>query len=329
MFSGKHSNYLIVHIGSPKTGTTSIQEILNENRDDLQSHGIIYPVDHIEASGSMLRQVNGAILMPQYFDDQRLRSLFHSWFSLGPHVLLSDEVLFLDRNCESLKQLRNDSVGVAIICYLRDAASYTTSIWAELNRFENGTVVSDFEGFLKQNTYMRSILALLDLIYDRPEFEFYARPYPGLTTDYDVVADFLSVLGVNLGIDARSTSRTNVSLTRKEADIRQLQLQHAWPVADGLNSIRVSEICREIASGDDRSVVETIPDEVIEGLCKAHTLFLNHTLTLGGVQNYDFAHSFPECFGKERPAYLPISPHEYEKIRALLMEPMPNLGGMS
>ncbi len=321
MLSGNKDRYLLVHVGSPKTGTTSIQEVLNHNAATLkQSHGINYPLDHNQDANG--RQANGAILMPAYFDDLRLRTLFDSWFSESTHVLLSDEVLFLDRNCRSLKKLRNETVGVGVICYLRDAASYLTSIWAEFNRFENRINAPNFENFVGQNTYIRNILNLLDVVYARPEFEFCVRPYPGFSKDNDVVSDFLGLLDVTLDKDTITTSRTNISITRKEADIRQLQLMHEWPIADKLNSARVSKIAKMISSGDDRSVVETISDEAIERMCLDHAFFLNQTLRLGAIEQFDFRESFPRCFGKIREPYCPIHPGEYEKLKELLMEPL-------
>ncbi|HEX8779738.1 MAG TPA: hypothetical protein VF728_01030, partial [Nocardioides sp.] len=40
---------VLVHVGTPKTGTSYLQDVLFRNRDLLREHGILYPADRFDA----------------------------------------------------------------------------------------------------------------------------------------------------------------------------------------------------------------------------------------------------------------------------------------
>lgn len=39
---------VLVHVGTPKTGTSYLQDVLFLNRDSLQDQGILYPADRFD-----------------------------------------------------------------------------------------------------------------------------------------------------------------------------------------------------------------------------------------------------------------------------------------
>jgi hypothetical protein len=319
---GKGRN-LLIHIGSPKTGTKGIQEYVLENSTYLKDNfEIYYPFEHVLQNDRVYRPANGSFLLPKHFSRPYVNNYLFNCFSESKNVLLSEEVLFVDYNSLSLCFLYNNKIdyNISVVCYLRDAASYICSLWAEFNKFENGMDVGSFDEFMRGNGLFRSIGALLRLVDQNPDFNFYFRPYPGIRDGGDVVNDFLTLLNVEIGSDGKNRERKNLSLSRKVADLRQLQLRNNWQYSPSLNSLTLPAIAAEIESGDDRSVIETLPDQMIEKLCLEHAPYLNHLLKISGIDYFDFSNVFPSCYCKERPPYREIDVSEYGKIQKLLKE---------
>jgi hypothetical protein len=128
---------VFVHIGLPKTGTTSIQALLAENRDVLLDRGILYP-------RSLGRLKSGAVapyvVQAQYFPNYSLpqgapkdQAAYREHLDAAleaevrdarPHTLLvSDEALSarlrLEEEVESLRRFLARFGEVKVICYLR------------------------------------------------------------------------------------------------------------------------------------------------------------------------------------------------------------------
>jgi len=147
---------LIVHIGTPKTGTTSIQEALFKNKEVLASHGFHF----LQCAGKRNnRKLAVYCLGPDKYDNycanhnittsddkKRFNEEFYSYFieeldSLGPGihtVLMSCEQLSSRlKTPADVKKIRDlvspHFAGIKVLCYLReqcDAAHslYTTSL---------------------------------------------------------------------------------------------------------------------------------------------------------------------------------------------------------
>jgi hypothetical protein len=311
---------LVVHVGAPKTGTTAIQDFLFTHRDALlERHGVMYPHDPQAVGVGIDRLANGAILQPEYYDDVKLRQLFDQWFSVADTVVLSEEVLFLASNSRMLKWLQNERVQIEVFCVLRNAADYLTSLWMELNRFENKANPPPLMDFVGGRSYLVSITNLLRLVAERPEFFFVARPYRSRSSSHTSVSEFLEAIGVTWDGAVRQDLTKNLSMSRKEADIRQLTLINGWQHSGEIDSADITSISRELESGDDRPVIETLPDQLIETICDEHNGLLNHFMESVGYP-FDFSQTMPRCFGVEREVYQPIHSTEYGKIKSLLAE---------
>ena len=51
----------ILHIGLPKTGTTSLQAALSENRESLLRHGVVYPETGLNGNGKHKGLLNAVL----------------------------------------------------------------------------------------------------------------------------------------------------------------------------------------------------------------------------------------------------------------------------
>ena len=110
-------NTLLIHIGSPKTGTTALQNFLYDNADKLEDHNWRYPDTKTElfeiSSLKAKKQINGAIFFKELteengrtawerhtvdVDSERWNQV---WCRILEHlkeknVIISSEVLFRD-----------------------------------------------------------------------------------------------------------------------------------------------------------------------------------------------------------------------------------------
>ena len=57
--SGKR---VLVHVGTPKTGTSHLQDVLFRNRDELSHHGILYPAERFDAELHLLHVLSDVVV---------------------------------------------------------------------------------------------------------------------------------------------------------------------------------------------------------------------------------------------------------------------------
>lgn len=96
---GYEKNKLIIHIGTPKTGTTAIQQFLSENELLLNEVGFSYPT----IQKAKFKYINGSILddyiINGYVDKKNMRwkAFWKDTKSLlqDRHIIISWESIFL------------------------------------------------------------------------------------------------------------------------------------------------------------------------------------------------------------------------------------------
>lgn len=139
---------LYVHIGTPKTGTTSIQIFCNKNKEVLAKKGFCFPDFPYRYTGKR-KERNGAFLTSVYRDENdnrveeeeqrrlaegldRVSALFREY----DHVVLTDEGIWtaVQARRESLwaelkEAARRDGYRVKVIVYLRRQDDFAISSW--------------------------------------------------------------------------------------------------------------------------------------------------------------------------------------------------------
>jgi hypothetical protein len=130
---------VILHVGTPKTGTSYLQDVLHRNRATLAGHGILYPADRFDAHflaaldlmrlpwGGLEREAVGA------WDDLARR--VRGW--PGHTAIISHEILAaasraqVGRALSSLGMARASDVEVHLVLSVRDLVRQIPAEWQE------------------------------------------------------------------------------------------------------------------------------------------------------------------------------------------------------
>lgn len=157
---------LILHIGSHKTGSTSIQDFLSTNRENLQSNGIFYPrslgrSNHRRAALFCLSMKRGANLFKKenvHSEEDRLalKKKIRRRFSREMESLRDIHTVVI--SCEhlhsrfhsnqafvQLKELLGDHfTEVTVVCYLRPPIDQISSLYTTAVRHECKLTIDEF-----------------------------------------------------------------------------------------------------------------------------------------------------------------------------------------
>lgn len=168
---------LYFHIGSPKTGTTSIQSFCADHRDILEEKGLCYPIMPFVYEHKSKRR-NGLFLTSKYVrdgvrDKEREKEIFQKGlniiekkFDTFDRVLLSDEgaySMFFRRklyktNGKMLARWAKErNIQVKVIIYLRSQVDYAMSWYNQLVKHSVSKTLSSltWEEYIK--TYKKYV----------------------------------------------------------------------------------------------------------------------------------------------------------------------------
>lgn len=227
------SREAILHIGTQKTGSTSIQKVLNQHRDELPAQGAYYPknpagahelVTYAVAEPRPATRPPESILWRGMDPEERLRQyrkeLAEELSGLPPtvkRVIISDERLsFMLRSPEEIAPLKTllapHFTRFRVIVYIRDQVSYLASRYAETLR-----------GSIGEPDHIRSIPAIMAAYqYDRllqnwadvfGEEAIEVRLYERRNgKSFDSVQDFLSLCDLRIDVTADPHRTLNTSM---------------------------------------------------------------------------------------------------------------------
>ena len=205
-----------LHIGTPKTGSTSIQNFLYDNRDLLVEKGVFYPDMGFDYR-NIVHSVNGHFLMNLHPNNKKCEKGytktydegFEKLYQMGEEhdkILLSEEKLWywyrsdgpFEGFWRELKEnLSSHDMDCRIIVYLRRQDSFMQSLWSQ--RIKAGIRKDSFEEFLKEpypNDYYAYLSMLADIFgkdhiiarsFERSRFK-----------NGDLLEDFLDIFGLDI-----------------------------------------------------------------------------------------------------------------------------------
>jgi hypothetical protein len=220
---------IYLHIGTPKTGTSALQFGLYTAREELRSHGILYPEGLIASPDDPKHQpLFNAIRSGNSRALASACDLIRSELSDDLHsVILSSEgfyhhILEFHEGSWRLIQELARCCSLNIIVYLRPQAEYLESLYRQYVKNPRGVNESYYGSAMtiqklmdrprvRQNLdYHGSLMQWASVVgNDRILVRRYAP---------DVVDDFLSLLGVTL-VRTGPRPRRNPSLTREMAEL--------------------------------------------------------------------------------------------------------------
>ena len=289
------------HIGSPKTGTTSIQRFFFENKVALKNQ---YNIDYPILSSDSFREITNG----KYLDRPDLFSKFISVVDSSncSRILISEESLFLYKDINFFKRKEFEKYKLIFIVYLRNSFDYLSSLWGEMakvyNRDEN---YISLEGYLKKNSYKESLNYLLELSQYFGKENIIVKSFEKESfTNTSLIEDFLSIFDINSNKDFIYSAEQNMSVSRKECDIVTFLKPTFKLINYSQNDI---EILIEALEGGDVKIAETISDVTIKKICDETSpieVVIENELC-GGKKL--FINKYPKVYGKKRLKYSPIS----------------------
>ncbi|MCH5268842.1 MAG: hypothetical protein J1E62_10955 [Lachnospiraceae bacterium] len=210
---------LYLHIGTPKTGTTSIQIFLAKNRELLSSKNFCYP-DLGYRFDNVGKHRNAHFLIQRYYDEKKQRLYEQEealrnegmqkvleLFQTSDNIILSDESIwnqsyFVDDFWLNLKEiLAEHGHRIKVIAYLRRQDAYIRSYWAESAKAD--LQVKSFTKYVDSNPQERlhaDYFRAMDLIASCIGTEnIIIRPFEkGQFVNNNLLDDFLDCVGLTL-----------------------------------------------------------------------------------------------------------------------------------
>lgn len=194
-------NKIILHIGTNKTGTSSLQVFLRENEQLLDSNFFIYPsftgeVAHHDLAKcfSKLNTIydDGNYAEKTFFYLTEIKKLFKK--KPNHTIILSSEAFTQHFNPAGVKKILED-FEVEVICYYREYVGYFSS-WYQQDIC--GTNYNEcFIDFCKKNfvraNYLKSIPRWIKSFGKNFKYRAFDR---SILLDNDIVSDFCSIIGM-------------------------------------------------------------------------------------------------------------------------------------
>lgn len=257
---------LLLHIGTPKTATTTIQKFCYSNSSLLKEKGICYPAFPFTYPpkaksrnglflGTIYRGPDG--LQDTDVEIERLEqglNILHDAFKTCDKVLLSDEGLFTNlykNDCAVLKTLYEHSIKnnykIHILVYLRRQDKFIESFWNQrVKAFTRLT--TDFESYAR-NYFTLDYCAVLQA-YENilGKDALTVHRFSDLTSGKGVLYNFLSELGIELTDDfkiAEESSNTGLNGNATSIKFAANKMQNITPaenyfIRDSLLELSVS-----------------------------------------------------------------------------------------
>jgi hypothetical protein len=213
---------IVVHIGTHKTGTTSIQRYLQDNLDSLRAHrtaiyqGLFSKENHIELH--LLSQRRERTSAYKYLNPnidyehvlrqtkQGLRSFFMTPRA-KTFVFLAEGLAYLRHVDETarLKELLGDASNVEIVVYLREKQRFLASYKNQLDKM--GIPLSDDAtafNYVEEDSWLvdyDSLVAAYRAVFANVKVLSYDSE---IEKNPNVIASFYSILGVQPSVDYRN-----------------------------------------------------------------------------------------------------------------------------
>jgi hypothetical protein len=239
---------LILHIGTAKTGTTTLQTTLKDNAGVLEDAGVLYPdppqgrtnhnlITTVLGPTARIQREFAALagrdedgiraLGRRYWDD--LRRQVES--SREDVVLLSGEYFYGLREDEAIeleKLVRQLSSDIDVVCYVRNPADYYVSMLQQQVKASH-TIRRPSQFKMRAEVCLSRFRDIFDGRVDVRSAQ------PEALAAGDIVHDFLAAYlpQVDPGSLVR-TRRLNASMSAEAMCIMQLVRRHGWPEEDGV-----------------------------------------------------------------------------------------------
>lgn len=227
-----YKNYdLILHIGSPKSGTSALQNFFLKNRKELGKKNIFYPLHGKDKNGISGGHSQLAIaLMENRINDAK--DLFESWYSEAKYLkqilLLSSESFFnISKKMEPLFKNKK----VLVVAYHREISEYIISVHNQLIKrhystqnlnhyvdsiLSNSHITNNLvnKSFSKIYEEWKSIVGTENLIIRAYKKESFF--------DNKIEKDFINRIGLSFYGFVLSNKKINISYTNDALELKRM-----------------------------------------------------------------------------------------------------------
>lgn len=231
---------VLLHVGTPKTGTSAIQNFLFTQREELGADGVLYPADRFDAHflaaldlmqlpwGGLEREATGAW--------DRLAAQVRDWPGTA---IISHEILGRASRLQAERALASfDAAEVHLILSARDLARQLPAEWQENVKHRRTLTYADFLEALRDDTRQAEIAQWFWGVQEVPDIlDRWGRGLPGAQVHLVTVPPagsahellwqrFAQVLGLDAGHLHSTEDKANASLgVAESALVRQLNVR--------------------------------------------------------------------------------------------------------
>ena len=212
-----------LHIGTHKTGTSSIQSALYNSRAELARQGFLYPLTGIPPGIFGHHNISWAVTADPRYQRQNgtVDELLDEIGSSDQDVILSSEDFTCALRCLAnlrsfIECLKQGGLRIIIVLYLRNQVDYFHSAYFEILKLGCGVPFEEFLSAMLQDQVVTwgdyaaggalDFPDVLAQLADNDDVEITVRSYDRVRTS-GIIPDFLSVIGLrsaDLRIDAGS-----------------------------------------------------------------------------------------------------------------------------
>jgi len=239
-------NNIILHIGTNKTGTSSLQVFLRENKDLLKKNKLIYPefkdeVAHHELATCFSKA--NSIYEPKLHTPKAQFFLeeINKIFKSNPNhtIIISSEAFHQHNNPHGLKKLLKN-YNVKVFCYFREYVGYFAS-WYQQNITSTNSTLS-FSEWINLRHVRTDYVKFITQWSKSFGKNFKYRPFERESlVDGDIVSDFCNFIGINTP-EIKKAYSNNLSLSGNMFFIKRLLNEHiseeeSRKVVDPISSI--------------------------------------------------------------------------------------------
>ncbi|MGI8578412.1 MAG: hypothetical protein ACR2KG_10975 [Nocardioidaceae bacterium] len=329
---------VFIHIGAPQAGTSYIQDMLYDNLERLEEHGITYPLSDGKAQHTMVWGLRWMVSKRKM--GKRYQVAWHEvvrkvWEWQGHTAVLSSELFAFstERECKRVLSSFGDAE-VHVIYTARDLARQAPAVWQEQMKnqrtFGYGEYLDDLLN-AEHKRYSKSfwnaqdavgVLANWSAAIDASRIHVVTLPPAGSPPEL-LWQRFAGVIGIDsddfeLAVPATDSS---VSVTAAEV-LRRFNVRHGKTMTyrDFMATVlaRLNPILPEVAAGDDKLPLAEDQRERLGELAR-------HLVDGLRAAGYDIVGSLdelipapPEAAADQEPARGPDDVSDPEVIDALL-----------
>ena len=323
-----------IHIGSPKTGTSSIQGFLTKNHDLLLKQGLFYPLfgrkvlDNRSNSLPKKSFFDSGFHLEYFIDFDQVESvnfangnvLTNASYSYSKKnlekitkkfakykassMILSEEILFhqLGRNFSehpSLSLLAS-KFEVKIIVYLKKSVEYLATLWQE--SIKDHSDIS-LELYLEEFPYLLHLKVIDDLATKVGKENIIIRCFE--KEDWlngNLIHDFLSIFNIKCFSQFNYLKRKiNASFTRERLE----KFRYINRYLDIMIAINEEDIYRKLPEVEHgHKIIDSLSDEIIKKVSDKYYPYECMIAQKFLGRDQLFAEKYPEIYGTKREVYL-------------------------